>query len=140
MVAAEMPADGPVRLESVQLPVGRRASDWDDALPRLWATSKPVPDAGRVWQALTDIHHDTGLVPILLGFLDGGHEGRPWDNGEFGPRCDLVTVDRLDTATVLAGEWSARCWSRSGGAFTQMEQRRRRYAGVAGLNRWKQLS
>lgn len=42
----------------------------------LSAASKPVPDAGRVWQALTDMNPDTGLVPILLGFLDGGHKGR----------------------------------------------------------------
>ena len=39
------------------------------------------------WQALTDMHPDTGLVPILLGFLDGGHEGRPSDDGELGPRA-----------------------------------------------------
>ncbi len=106
MVTAEVPADGPVRLGSVQLPVGRRISEWNDAPPRLWATAQPVPNAGEIWQALTDMHPDTGLVPILLGFLDGGHEGRPWDNGELGPRCDLTAVDQLDAATVLAREWA----------------------------------
>ena len=39
---------------------------------RLWATSEPVPDAGRVWQVLADMHQDTGLVPILLAFLGKG--------------------------------------------------------------------
>jgi hypothetical protein len=106
MVTARVPADGPVRLGSVQLPAGRRVSGWDDEPPRLWATTEPVPSAGHVWQALTDIHPDTGLVPILLGFLDGGHEGRPWDNGELGTRCDLAVVQRLDAATVLAQQWA----------------------------------
>ncbi len=105
MVAAGVPADGPVRLGSVQLPVGRRLSGWgEDA--RLWAASEPVLDAGRVWQALADMHPGTGLVPILLAFLDGGQEGRPWDIGEFGPGCDLAAVDRLDAATVLTGQWA----------------------------------
>lgn len=107
MVTADIPADGPVRLGSVQLSVGKRISECDDALPRLWATSEPVPDAGGVWRVLTDMHQDTGLVPILLAFLDRGHEGRPWDARELGPRCDLAVVDRLDAATVLAREWAA---------------------------------
>jgi Domain of unknown function (DUF4253) len=106
MVTAEVPADGPVRLGPVQLPVGGQISSWDDAPPRLWATATPVPDAGQVWQALTDMHPDTGLVPILLGFLDGGHEGRPWDSRELGPPCDLAAINRLDAATVLAGQWA----------------------------------
>jgi hypothetical protein len=106
IVSADVPADGPVQLGSVQLPAGRRLSGWDEDAPRLWATSEPVPDAGRVWQALTDMHPDTGLVPILLGFLYGGHTGRPWDAEEFGPRCDLADVDRLDAAAVLAQEWA----------------------------------
>jgi hypothetical protein len=103
MVTADVPADGPVRLGSVQLPVGRRL--WGEEAPRLWAASDLVPDAGRVWQELTDMHPVTGLVPILLGFLDGGHTGRPWDHEEFGPRCDLAAVDRLDAATVIAEQW-----------------------------------
>jgi Domain of unknown function (DUF4253) len=106
IVAADVPADGPVRLGSVQLPAGRQLSGWGEDAPRLWAASEPVPDAGRVWQALTDMHSGTGLVPVLLAFLDGGHEGRPWDTGELGPRCDLAAVDRLDAATVLAGQWA----------------------------------
>ena len=55
---------------------------------------------------LTDMRHDTGLVPILLAFLDRGHEGRPWDEGELDDRCDLAAVDRLDAATVLAEQWT----------------------------------
>ena len=65
MMTAEVPADGPLRLGSVQLPVGRRISEWHDAPPRLWATIQPVPNAGQMWRALTDMHPGTGLVPEM---------------------------------------------------------------------------
>lgn len=58
-MAADVPADGPVRLGSVQLPAGRRLSGWGEDAPRLWAASEAVPDAGQVWQALTDMHPGT---------------------------------------------------------------------------------
>jgi hypothetical protein len=108
MVPARIPADGPVRLGSVQLPDGRQLSDEyaDPPLPLLWATNERVPDGPRVWQVLTGIHPDTGLVPILLSFMRGGHEGRPWDVGELDMRCDLAAVDRLDAAAVLAQAWA----------------------------------
>jgi len=106
MTAAEVPADGPVRLGPVQLPAGKRISAGGSGPPRLWATSEPVPDAGRVWQELADMRPDTGLVPILLAFLNPwAHWGRPWDNGELGPRCDLAAVARLDPGAVLAEQW-----------------------------------
>ena len=106
MVGTDVPADGLLRLGSVQLPAGLQLSGWGEDTPRLWATSEPVPDVGRVWQALTDMHPGTGLVPILLAFLDGGQQGRPWDIGEFGPGCDLAALDRLGAATVLAEQWA----------------------------------
>jgi hypothetical protein len=109
-----------VRLGSVQLSDGRQLSDQlsdqypdapmsdrQDDGPLLWATNEPVTDASRIWQVLTDMHHDTGLVPILLAFLGDGHEGRPWDEGELDLRCDLAAVDRLDAATVLAQCWAS---------------------------------
>lgn len=105
-MAAQVPNDGPVQIGSVELPVGSQLFGWDDDVPRLWATSKPIADAGRVWQELADMHPDTGLVPILLAFLNDGHEGRPWDEGELNDRCDLASVDRLDAATVLAQSWA----------------------------------
>lgn len=105
-MTTDVPGDGPVQLGAVRLPAGRRLSRWGDAAPRLWATSEPVPDAGRVWRALADMRQDTGLVPILLAFLHRGQEGRPWDTGEFEDRCDLAAVDRLDGATAIAQEWA----------------------------------
>jgi hypothetical protein len=106
MVNAEVPADGPVRLGSVQLPPGTRLDGGDNDGPLLWATSAPVPNAGRVWHELTEMHPATGLVPILLGFLDGGQEGRPWDAGELDDRCSLALVDQLDAAAVIAQSWA----------------------------------
>jgi len=106
MITAEVPEDGPLQLASVQLPDGKQLTGSDDSAPLLWASSEPVPDAGQVWRVLTDMHKDTGLVPILLAFLDRAHEGRPWDEGELNDRCDLAAVDRLDAATVLAKEWA----------------------------------
>ena len=53
---------------------------WSDRpadAPLLWATNEPVPDAPQVWQVLTGMHPDTGLVPILLAFMGDEHEGRP---------------------------------------------------------------
>jgi hypothetical protein len=114
-MTAQVPPDGPVRLGSVQLPDGRQLWDryfdpsWSDLpadAPLLWATNRPVPDAPRVWQVLTGMHHDTGLVPILLAFMGDDHEGRPWDEGELDDRCDLAAVDQLDAATVLAEHWA----------------------------------
>jgi hypothetical protein len=105
MAPARIPADGPVRLGPVQLPDGRQLSAWN-AAPLLWASGKPVPGAAQVWQALSEMHHDTGLVPILLAFLTGDHEGRPWDAGELDLRCDLSAVDKLDPGSVLAQAWA----------------------------------
>jgi hypothetical protein len=114
MVTAQVPPDGPVRLGSVQLPDGRQLSDCytDTPLPLLWATNKPLTDAPRVWQMLTGMHRDTGLVPILLAFLGDDHEGRPWDEGELDARCDLATVDQLDATSVLAEAWAGKAPSR----------------------------
>lgn len=108
MVAARIPPAGPMRLGSVQLPDGRQLSDGyaDPPLPLLWATNEPVLDAPRVWQVLTSMHHETGLVPILLAFLGGGHQGRPWDAGELNLRCDLAAVGQVDAASVLARAWA----------------------------------
>src|SRR5262245_3156323 len=105
MTAAVVPGDGPVRLGPVQLPVGRQLFGWNDAVPRLWVTSEPVPDVGRVWQTLADQHANTGLVPIMLAFLEGGHAGRPWEEGEFEDGNDLASVDGVDAASVLAENW-----------------------------------
>ena len=102
---AVMPLNGPVLLGSVQLPAGTQLLDWND-VPALWATSTPVPDAGRVWLDLHEMHEQPGRAPNLLGFLDDrGGQDRPWDSGELGDRASLSDVDELDAAEVISESW-----------------------------------
>ena len=70
-----------------------------------WATRQPVPDAGRVWSALSDAHEQTGLVPVLLAMEPAEDpEGFAFD-GFCGSPCDVTELDHLDAADVLRGMW-----------------------------------
>lgn len=101
-----VPADGPLRLGSLQLPEGRQISGWEQD-PLLWATSAPVSDPGRVWRALHEMQEQTGLVPIMLAYLRGNEKGgRPWDTGELDGGCLVSEVDHLDPSAVLAAGWA----------------------------------
>jgi hypothetical protein len=105
-MTVKVPPDGPVRLGSVRLPAGKQISG-RQANPLLWATVSSVPGAGHAWLACHGLQSGTGLVPILLAYLDGAEAGgRPWDSGEVGDRCNLAEVDRLDPATILAASWA----------------------------------
>src|SRR5260370_30937553 len=95
MSAGVMPDDGPIRLGSVELPPGRRIFGFDDDAPRLWATSQPVPDAGPVWRELAGLSGGTGLVPIVLAFLDGGHQVPPSRGDDLGGPSALASARRL---------------------------------------------
>jgi hypothetical protein len=67
MTTPDVPEDGELRIVSVRLPAGRRIrSNQDVGEPVAWATTAPVPDAGRVWAALSEEHARSGLVPLLL--------------------------------------------------------------------------
>jgi len=112
---ASIPPDGPVQLGPVLLPDGKQIVDWEFAEPVLWSSLDVVPQTGPTWLKLHELHSLTGLVPILLGFLDdededgdedaGGGEGRPWDSGELEPDADLSEADQLDPAEVIASSW-----------------------------------
>src|SRR5260370_36918736 len=73
--------------------------------PVAWATAQPVPDAGRVWAALSAAHQDTGLVPFLLSGRVLGSSRRPWDENEFNDPADISVLDGLDASTVLQFGW-----------------------------------
>jgi hypothetical protein len=123
MVKGRLPDEGPVRLGPVALPAGKLIAGDSDHVA--WATLDPVPDSGRVWAALSELHPHTGLVPFLLGSRlridslfpsdrrglpsDGRglpSEGlRPWDNGEFGRPEDPRGADGVDVAALLADRW-----------------------------------
>jgi hypothetical protein len=74
-MASGLPAEGELRLGQVVLPAGKLVHAGE-------GEREPVPDAGRVWKALSDARPQTGLVPFLRGHLRN-EPGRPWDTEEF---------------------------------------------------------
>ena len=125
MVKGRSPAEGPVRLRSVALPAGRLVMGNQPRGPVAWATVDPVPEWGQVWAALSDLHRQTGLVPILLDGLrvdsmfPRDRQGlpdaalRPWDNGKFDRPEDPREADGVNVGALLESEW--RCWVPSDG-------------------------
>lgn len=108
MTTADVPADGEVRIGAIRLSAGRRIRGGGGlGEPVAWVTSEPVPDAGRVWAALSDVHAQSGLVPFLLSGIAGGTE-RPWDSQEFRDPEDVTGLDHLDAAELLREEWQGR--------------------------------
>lgn len=77
--------------------------------PVAWATVDPVPDSGRVWAALSELHPQTGLVPIQLDGLPDDAL-RPWDTGGFGRPEDLREADGLDVGALLENLWRGSVW------------------------------
>ena len=106
MAEGGLPEDGEPRLGPVTLPAGRRVlAEQGSGEPVAWATRQAVPDAGRVWSALSDVHEETGLVPVLLGDEPAeGPEGLAFDSFSCGP-SDVTELDHLDAADVLQGFW-----------------------------------
>ncbi len=107
MAASSLPEEGELRVGSVRLPAGRQVragGGLEVKVPVAWVTHQAVPDAGRVWAALSDAHQETGLVPFLLGSLDGDGT-RPWDTEEFSHRTDPARLDHMDAAEVLTEMW-----------------------------------
>ena len=106
MAEGSLPEDGELRLGSVTLPAGRRVlAEQGSGEPVAWATRQPVPDAGRVWSALSDAHQEAGLVPVLLGDDPGEDpEGLFFDSFFYSP-SDVTGLDHLDAADVLKDSW-----------------------------------
>ena len=105
MTTADVPVDGELRIGAIRLPAGRRIrAGHGSGGPVAWATIEPVPDAGRVWAALSEAHAQSGLVPVLLAGI-GGDPERPWDRQEFRDPDDLTELDHLDAAELLRENW-----------------------------------
>jgi Domain of unknown function (DUF4253) len=112
----ELPEDGELRVGGVGLPAGRRVlAGYGSGGPVAWATVQPVRKPGGVWQALSQLTAETGLVPFLLGGLNGSAR-RPWDDGEFDDPVDISPVADMDAGEVLAGLWRDKTWELSGTA------------------------
>lgn len=109
MVIGSLPEEGELQLGTVSLPAGKWVrAGYELAVPVAWVTRENVPDAGRVWAALSDARQQTGLVPFLLGGMNPG-PGRPWEGEEFGP-LDVSQLDPMDAMTLgLNGDrpWDA---------------------------------
>jgi hypothetical protein len=103
MELAELPAEGRLQLGKVALPPGRQVRGFGGSAVA-WVTRRAVPDAGRVWAALSAAHPGTGLVPFLAVSLPSDNR-RPWDTGEFWATADPALLDGMDAAAVLADMW-----------------------------------
>jgi hypothetical protein len=118
-----LPDEGPVRIGSVTLPAGKLITGNPGPEPVAWATVDSVPQSSRVWDALSGLHSQTGLVPIQLDGLRvdsmlprdrrglSGGALRPWDNGEFGRPADPREADELDVGAVLENLWRGSVWA-----------------------------
>jgi hypothetical protein len=99
MGPARLPDNGELQLGPVMLPAGERVGADQAGAPVAWVTTQEVPDAGMVWLALTELHAQTGLGPILLAD-DEGSAGYYFDQA-----ADVADVDHLDAGQVLAALW-----------------------------------
>jgi hypothetical protein len=104
MPADGLPEDGALRVGSVSLPPGRRIIPWHGSDPVAWATDQAVPEAGLVWNELSGLSGNTGLVPFLLSGLHGA-TARPWDQGEFNDPADIGELDGIDPGTLAESMW-----------------------------------
>jgi len=63
---SQVPDEGELQLGTMRLPAGRLLRSEDgDGEPVAWRTQAPVPEPGPVWSALSALHGQTGLVPVL---------------------------------------------------------------------------
>lgn len=116
MGIGDLPDEGELRLGSVSLPPGKWVRAGHESMePVAWVTRGKVPEAGRVWAALSDARPQTGLVPFLLGGMNPGPAQpwdageRPWDRDEFSAPVRAVQLDHLsDAALVLRDMWEGK--------------------------------
>ena len=99
MAGTILPGDGELQLGPVRLPAGRRFTPYEHDEPVAWLTSRTVADPGLVWSALTDLHSETSLMPVVLNDDEDDYEDLFMD-----PR-DVAELDRLDAAELLAARW-----------------------------------
>jgi hypothetical protein len=109
MVNGLLPDEGPVRLGPVALPAGRPVHGYGGRYQAAWATVDTVPGSGRIWAALSELHPQTGLVPIQLDSLaaDGT---RPWDGGDLIEPADPGAADGVDAGALLENLWRGSVW------------------------------
>lgn len=103
----QLPEDGDLRLGDVAVLRGRRVRTIEGhGEPVAWVTYEPVPGAGRVWLALSEMAAETGLQPVLLvaPFWVPGYDPADY----FVEPSDVTELDRMNAAGILAGLWDAK--------------------------------
>ena len=109
MIKGQLPEGGPARISSIELPTGKVIRGYRGERPVAWATAKPVPRSGQIWDALLQWQPQTGLAPILLDGMDGD-PAQPWDDEDFVPAEDPRVAADIDVASELSSMW----WPRPG--------------------------
>lgn len=97
-----VPDEGELQVGTVRLPAGRPLrSEGGPGEPVAWITEEPVPEPGPVWSALSALHGQTGLVPVLAPAGRG-------DQLEYSCQdtAAVAEVDRVDAATLLEILWA----------------------------------
>jgi hypothetical protein len=95
-----VPDEGELRLGPVRLPAGRQLR-WRANDPVAWMTEVQVPEPGLVWSALSVLHGQTGLVPILAP----RRRGEDLEAAAFGEMAMVSEVDQVDVAAILEDRW-----------------------------------
>lgn len=105
MVTGRLPEDGEVQLAPLlQVPGKQIVPVEGPGDPVAWVTTDQVSYPGPVWSALSDMHQQTGLVPIMLA-----SEPNTISSGVcFYLPSDVSELDHTRAATVLAGLWADR--------------------------------
>ncbi len=114
-ICVPVPGEGELRLGAVSLPPGRllRLADGTGVG---WITQAPVREPGPAWTALSALHGETGLIPVLVpgpgSRRPGGGaalvHGFPSCPGPGGPprRCP---ADVLPVLGWCPGNWNGAC-------------------------------
>jgi hypothetical protein len=98
-ICVPVPGEGELRLGTVSLPAGRLLRLADDTGVG-WITQAPVREPGPMWSALSALHGETGLVPVLVPVGRGDDlEASCCDPAE------VADVDRADAAAMLGHLW-----------------------------------
>jgi hypothetical protein len=102
MSPSDLPEDGPLHIEAVELPAGRRVAPLEepDADPVAWVTDRPLTASVPTWTALAELSSKTGLQPVLLA------DDESEDSFYFLQPVSVDAVDLMTAAAVLGTFWS----------------------------------
>jgi hypothetical protein len=94
-----VPGEGELRLGAVGLPAGRLLRLADDTGAG-WITQAPVREPGPAWSALSALHGETGLIPVLVPAGRG-------DDLEVVCQdpAEITDVDQVDATAILEHLW-----------------------------------